>query len=303
MDQSASCLGGVVDTSEPRGADGLGTARTCRYDRRAINGVGIAGVAAGVKVASVKVVNDDGFIYPEAADLRVPLGSRPGCRSRTTATSSTRGSSTAADVVTARPPGRAARCATPRRGHRRWPRREQQCRPAAQVHRRGQPERRQLARSRSARSTPAPRLPAEAPGVVRCRRRTRRAVVYSSSPGRRRRRGPRRRHSRRTRRSSTIADAVLSTVARRLVATRSAPRWPGRTAGVAALRFGAPVFDAAPSRPCERTAESLRAPRACTIRVRACRVRGDVHRRRAQRVLRRRQRQRVQRRAVDRVSR
>ena len=33
----------------------------------AINGVGIAGVAPGVKVAAVKVVNDDGFIYPEAA--------------------------------------------------------------------------------------------------------------------------------------------------------------------------------------------------------------------------------------------
>jgi subtilisin family serine protease len=33
----------------------------------AINGVGIAGVAPGVKVASVKVVNDDGFIFPEAA--------------------------------------------------------------------------------------------------------------------------------------------------------------------------------------------------------------------------------------------
>ena len=33
----------------------------------AINGVGVAGVAPGVKVASVKVVNDAGFIYPEAA--------------------------------------------------------------------------------------------------------------------------------------------------------------------------------------------------------------------------------------------
>ena len=33
----------------------------------AINGVGIAGVAPGVKVASVKVVTDAGFIYPEAA--------------------------------------------------------------------------------------------------------------------------------------------------------------------------------------------------------------------------------------------
>jgi subtilisin family serine protease len=33
----------------------------------AINGVGVAGVAPGVKVASVKVVNDSGLIYPEAA--------------------------------------------------------------------------------------------------------------------------------------------------------------------------------------------------------------------------------------------
>ena len=33
----------------------------------AINGVGIAGVAPGVKVAAVKVVTDAGFIYPEAA--------------------------------------------------------------------------------------------------------------------------------------------------------------------------------------------------------------------------------------------
>jgi subtilisin family serine protease len=33
----------------------------------AINGVGIAGVAPGAKVASVKVVSDAGFIYPEAA--------------------------------------------------------------------------------------------------------------------------------------------------------------------------------------------------------------------------------------------
>ena len=33
----------------------------------AINGVGVTGVAPGVKVAAVKVVNDDGYIYPEAA--------------------------------------------------------------------------------------------------------------------------------------------------------------------------------------------------------------------------------------------
>ncbi|MFD5865038.1 S8 family serine peptidase [Agromyces sp. NPDC127015] len=68
-DQSASCIGGVVDTSEaawnPTTSDhGTHVAGTIAA---AINGVGIAGVAPGVKVASVKVVNDDGYIYPEAA--------------------------------------------------------------------------------------------------------------------------------------------------------------------------------------------------------------------------------------------
>ncbi|HEX6968108.1 MAG TPA: S8 family serine peptidase [Micromonosporaceae bacterium] len=33
----------------------------------AINGVGVTGVAPGVKVASVKVVDNDGYIYPQAA--------------------------------------------------------------------------------------------------------------------------------------------------------------------------------------------------------------------------------------------
>ena len=68
-DKSASCLGGVVDTAEaawnPTTSDhGTHVAGTIAA---AINGVGIAGVAPGVKVASVKVVNDAGFIYPEAA--------------------------------------------------------------------------------------------------------------------------------------------------------------------------------------------------------------------------------------------
>ncbi len=68
-DKSASCIGGVVDTAEaawnPTTSDhGTHVAGTIAA---AINGVGIAGVAPGVKVASVKVVNDDGFIYPEAA--------------------------------------------------------------------------------------------------------------------------------------------------------------------------------------------------------------------------------------------
>ena len=68
-DKSASCLGGVVDTSEvawnpTTSSHGTHVAGTIAA---AINGVGVAGVAPGVKVASVKVVNDGGFIYPEAA--------------------------------------------------------------------------------------------------------------------------------------------------------------------------------------------------------------------------------------------
>lgn len=68
-DQSASCLGGVADTSQAAwsptsSSHGTHVAGTIAA---AINGVGIAGVAPGVRVASVKVVNDDGFIYPEAA--------------------------------------------------------------------------------------------------------------------------------------------------------------------------------------------------------------------------------------------
>jgi subtilisin family serine protease len=68
-DKSASCIGGVANTSEaawsPMTSDhGTHVAGTIAA---AINGVGIAGVAPGVKVASVKVVNDEGFIYPEAA--------------------------------------------------------------------------------------------------------------------------------------------------------------------------------------------------------------------------------------------
>jgi subtilisin family serine protease len=69
FDKSASCLGGVVDTAEAAwnpttSSHGTHVAGTIAA---AINGVGIAGVAPGVKVASVKVVDDGGFIYPEAA--------------------------------------------------------------------------------------------------------------------------------------------------------------------------------------------------------------------------------------------
>jgi subtilisin family serine protease len=68
-DKSASCLGGVVNTAEAAwnpttSSHGTHVAGTIAA---AINGVGVAGVAPGVKVASVKVVDDAGFIYPEAA--------------------------------------------------------------------------------------------------------------------------------------------------------------------------------------------------------------------------------------------
>ncbi|MGC5019153.1 S8 family peptidase [Micromonospora sp. DT47] len=68
-DKSTSCLGGTVDTAEaawnPTTSDhGTHVAGTIAA---AVNGVGVAGIAPGVKVAAVKVVNDDGFIFPEAA--------------------------------------------------------------------------------------------------------------------------------------------------------------------------------------------------------------------------------------------
>ena len=66
---SVSCLGGVIDpsraawrpTTSDHGTHVAGTIGAAR------NGVGIVGVAPSVRLASVKVVNDDGFIYPEAA--------------------------------------------------------------------------------------------------------------------------------------------------------------------------------------------------------------------------------------------
>ena len=68
-DKSASCIGGVTDTAEPawnpttsdHGTHVAGTIAA------AVNGIGVTGVAPGVKVAAVKVVNDDGYIFPEAA--------------------------------------------------------------------------------------------------------------------------------------------------------------------------------------------------------------------------------------------
>ncbi|MDG4800571.1 S8 family serine peptidase [Micromonospora sp. WMMD980] len=68
-DRSTSCVGGVTDTAEaawnPTTSDhGTHVAGTIAA---AVNGVGVTGIAPGVKVAAVKVVNDDGYIFPEAA--------------------------------------------------------------------------------------------------------------------------------------------------------------------------------------------------------------------------------------------
>ncbi|WP_432547231.1 S8 family serine peptidase [Kineococcus sp. SYSU DK004] len=66
---SASCLSGVPDTSyaawQPTTSDhGTHVAGTIAAAR---NGIGIVGVAPGVRMSAVKVVNDDGFIFAEAA--------------------------------------------------------------------------------------------------------------------------------------------------------------------------------------------------------------------------------------------
>jgi subtilisin family serine protease len=66
---SASCLSGVPDSSyaswQPTtSAHGTHVAGTIAAAR---NGVGIVGVAPNVRLSSVKVVSDEGFIYPEAA--------------------------------------------------------------------------------------------------------------------------------------------------------------------------------------------------------------------------------------------
>jgi subtilisin family serine protease len=66
---SAGCLSGAPDTNpaawrpttSSHGTHVAGTVGAAR------NGIGIVGVAPGVKLASVKVVTDAGFIYPEAA--------------------------------------------------------------------------------------------------------------------------------------------------------------------------------------------------------------------------------------------
>ena len=113
---SASCLGGVADPSfaawQPTSIDhGTHVAGTIGAAR---NGIGIVGVAPGVRLASVKVVNDQGFIYPEAAVCGYMWAATHGFASPTTATSSTLGSSTAATTCGSGRSGRpcSGRCGT-----------------------------------------------------------------------------------------------------------------------------------------------------------------------------------------------
>ena len=66
---SAGCLTGAPDTSPAAWApttSGHGT-HVAGTIAAARNGIGIVGVAPGVRLASVKVVTDAGFIYPQAA--------------------------------------------------------------------------------------------------------------------------------------------------------------------------------------------------------------------------------------------
>jgi subtilisin family serine protease len=64
---SASCVGGVADTDPAAWNDdnGHGT-HTAGTIAAAANGVGIVGVAPGVRIAGIKAGNTDGFFFPEA---------------------------------------------------------------------------------------------------------------------------------------------------------------------------------------------------------------------------------------------
>ncbi len=65
--KSASCIGGVADTSPAAWMDdnGHGT-HTAGTIAAAKNGIGIVGVAPKVKIAGIKAGNADGFFFPEA---------------------------------------------------------------------------------------------------------------------------------------------------------------------------------------------------------------------------------------------
>ena len=65
--RSVSCLGGVPDQSPAAWDDenGHGT-HTAGTIAAAVNGIGIAGVAPGVRIAGIRAGNADGYFFPEA---------------------------------------------------------------------------------------------------------------------------------------------------------------------------------------------------------------------------------------------
>ena len=208
----------------------------------AINGVGIAGVAPGVKVASVKVVNDDGFIFPEAAicaylwaaDHGMPITNNSyfidpwefNCvndpRQRPVWQAVQR--ALALLVGAGHPDGGLGG--------------QQQRRPAAQVHRL---ERARTTAATPSRTAPSPGVPRPAGRGARRRdglgRRPDRAeeLLLVVRPGRRRRDGSRRRHRASApaapRRPSPTASSRPRGARRRATAaaTSRAPRWRDRT--------------------------------------------------------------------------
>ena len=149
-DKSASCLG----REHGRGrleSDHVRPRHACRTTiAAAINGVGIAGVAPGVKVASVKVVTDAGFIYPEAAVCGFIWAAEHGMQITNNSYFIDPWEFNCRNDPRQRPVWQAVQrdpllAGAGRAQHRLG--RELECRPAAQVHRRREPERRQ-ARSR-----------------------------------------------------------------------------------------------------------------------------------------------------------
>src|SRR5437667_11686931 len=66
--RSVSCIGGAPDTSPSAWFDGNGHGtHTAGTIAAGANGIGIVGVAPGVKIAAIKAGTDDGgFFFPEA---------------------------------------------------------------------------------------------------------------------------------------------------------------------------------------------------------------------------------------------